>query len=168
MTGNLGSGSSVRLVFLAIAMVTSSVAVHADTARATLDERIRGAESVVVASVRRVDSEWRQNSFGDRLIVSRIELAVDEMIKGTPPRTLLMEMEGGSLDGVTLRVSTLPLIQEPGERAVFFLNPSARGVYAPYLNGQGILFLGAEDVIKGSALRLDDIRGRARALAQGR
>ena len=132
---------------------------------ATLDERINGAEAVVVATVSSIASEWRQNAFGDRLIVSRVELAVHESLKGPATPSLWMEMEGGTLDGLTLRVSSLPLIQHPGERAVFFLDSISRGLYAPHLRGQGILFLDNEDVVRGSSLRLNDIRNRARGLA---
>ena len=84
---------------------------------ATLDERISGAEAVVVATVRTVATAWRQNAQGDRLIVSRIELAVDESLKRAAAPSQWIEMEGGTLGGLTLQVPTLPLIQHPGERA---------------------------------------------------
>ena len=145
----------------------SSIAIGASSDRiATLDERINGAEAVVVATVRSIATQWRQNEHGDRLIVSRLELAVDETLKGAATASVWMELEGGTLDGLTLHVSSLPLIQEPGERAVFFLDSIARGTYAPHLRGQGILFLERGDLVRGSSLRLADIRTRARALAR--
>jgi hypothetical protein len=73
-----------------------------------------------------------------------------------------MDLEGGTLGGVTLRVSDLPEVK-PGERAVFFLDEADNGVATPHLRGQGILKLEKDDVVTGSSLRLEDIRSSARA-----
>ena len=51
-----------------------------------------------------------------------------------------MDIEGGSLDGFTLRVSDLPALQ-PGDRAVFFLDETDTPVYQPHLRGKGFNFL---------------------------
>ena len=117
----------------------------------TLEDRAASAERVVVATVRSVTPEWRENRFGDRLIVSRIQLDVAETLKGAPTSAVLMEMEGGTLDGMTLQVSTLPRMSE-GER----------GVHTPHLRGYGILPLNTDDVVPGSSLRLGEIRNRVR------
>lgn len=127
----------------------------------TLEERAASAERVVVATVRSVTPEWRENRFGDRLIVSRIQLDVAETLKGAPTSAVLMEMEGGTLDGMTLQVSSLPRMSE-GERGVFFLDSAERGVHTPHLRGYGILPLNTYDVVPGSSLRLDEIRNRVR------
>jgi len=124
-----------------------------------------GADAVVVATARSVTSEWRENRFGDRLIVSRVELEVDEALKGSPSRTMWLELEGGTLDGFTLSVSSLPSIRG-GERAVFFLDQPSRGVSTLHLRGQGVLFLDDDDVVRGSSLRLNDIRVQARSLGK--
>jgi len=149
-------------------VMCSGVAMPADSGQvATLDERIAGAERVVVATAKTVTPEWRENRHGDRLIVSRIQLEIEEPLKGggTTADVVWMEMDGGTLDGLTLRVSTLPLIQR-GERAVFFLDQISRGVFSPHLRGQGILSLDDYDLVRGSSLRLDEIRTRARVLAK--
>jgi len=130
-----------------------------------LDGRIRGAERILVATVQRVTPAWHTNPYGDRLIVSRIELSVAETLKGESGATAWMEMEGGSLDGLTLRVSSLPALQV-GERAVFFLESRARGMYAPFMRGEGILTLDESDGVRGGTLRLDDIRSRAQSLGR--
>ena len=62
---------------------------------ATLDERVAGAQRVVVATTRAVHSEWRENSHGDRLIVSRVQLEVIETLKGASESSLWLEVEGG-------------------------------------------------------------------------
>jgi hypothetical protein len=130
---------------------------------ATLDERIAGSQKVVVASARSVEAQWRENTYGDRVIVSRVLLDVEETLKGPAgSNAIWMDVEGGTLDGFTLRVSDLPEMK-PGERAVFFLDQADNGVATPHLRGQGVLKLGQDDVVTGSSLRLEDIRSAARA-----
>ena len=85
-----------------------------------------------------------------------------EVYKGTGDSSLVMEVPGGSVDGVTLRVSGQPVVNE-GERAVFFLDAEEAGTHKPHLRGQGVLKLDSSNVVRGSSLRLDDIRRAARA-----
>ena len=158
----VAQGVILGLVAFWLVVLTAGVA---DAQIATLDERVAGAERVVVARTRAVRAEWRENSHGDRLIVSRVELEIEETLKGTADRTVWMEVEGGTLDGYTLRVSSLPMMQ-PGDRAVFFLDRGNGGLHLPHLRGQGILFLDDDNVVRGSSLRLSEIRTRARAAGQ--
>ena len=137
--------------------VAGSVASASQNVAVPLADRIRGAGIVVVATPTALTARWQQNSFGDRLIVSRFTVHVEETLKGSPASDVLFDLEGGTLDGVTLRVSTLPTLA-PGERAVFFLDPVTGGAYQPHLRGQGILKLDAQNVVKGSSLSLDEIR----------
>jgi hypothetical protein len=148
---------------VAACVIASAVVTAASSGRiATLDERIAGAQRVVVASARSVDARWRENTYGDRLIVSRVLLDVEETLKGSATRNAIwMDLEGGTLDGFTLRVSDLPDVR-PGERAVFFLDQDENGVAMPHLRGQGILKLNQDNVVTGSSLRLDVIRTLAR------
>ena len=127
----------------------------------TIDERVSGAERIVVATARTISAEWRQNSFGDQIIVSRVELEIEETLKGSDERSMVLEVEGGTIDGLTLRVSSLPLLRT-GDRAVFFTRRGERTANIPHPRGQGILFLDDQNVVRGSSLRLADIRSRAR------
>lgn len=120
-----------------------------------IPERARGADRIVVATTSMVTPHWRTNAHGDHLIVSELTLQVEETLKGVRETTVPMELEGGTLDGVTLRVSDLPELK-PGERGVFFLDRS-NGGHVPHLRGLGILKLDG-DVVRGSALHLQDIR----------
>jgi hypothetical protein len=148
---------------LTVCVMASTVISAASNGRiATLDERISGAQRVVVASARSVDARWRENTYGDRLIVSRVLLDVEETLKGSAATNAIwMDLEGGTLDGFTLKVSDLPDLR-PGERAVFFLDQGENGVAMPHLRGQGILKLDQDNVVTGSSLRLDVIRTLAR------
>ena len=122
-----------------------------------ISERIRGAGRVVVAQVTTVSANWRTNSYGDQLIVSRVGLHVEETLKGTPAATLALDLEGGTIGNLTLHVSSLPGLG-PGERAVFFLDPTSDGSNLPHLKGLGILKLDQNNQVRGSSLRLEDIR----------
>ena len=133
----------------------------------TVNERIEDADRVVVARARSVSAMWQENSHGDRLIVSRVLLQVEETLKGLAEETVAMEVPGGTLDGVTLRVSGQPLMQ-PGARAVFFLDRGASGVHTLHRRGEGMLPLDENDVVRGSNARLNDIRALARSTAQER
>lgn len=130
---------------------------------ASLDERIDGSQRVIVAHARSVDAGWRENNYGDRLIVSRVLLDVEETLKGpATSNAVSMDLEGGTLDGFTLVVSDLPTLQ-PGERAVFFLDQDQNGITTPHLRGQGILKLDDNNFVRGSSLRVEDIRNAAHA-----
>jgi len=123
----------------------------------TIPERAHGAKKVVVATTSSVTPQWRTNSHGDQLIVSQIGLQVEETLKGTPAPFHWLELEGGTLNGVTLHVSHLPDLK-PGERAVFFLDETNTGTHVPHLQGLGILKLDANGQVQGSGLHLGDIR----------
>jgi hypothetical protein len=155
-----GRGLVALRLAMGIFFVTAAAA-PAYAQNATLEQRVAGADRVVVATVRNVAPEWRENKFGDRLIVSRIQLEVSETLKGDQASTVWMEMEGGTLDGFTLQVSTLPRLST-GERGVFMLDAAERGVHTPHLRGYGILPLDDHDVIRGTSLRLDEVRNRVR------
>ena len=132
---------------------------------ASLNERIQGADTVVVATVTGVNANWKQNDFGDLLIVSHVGLRVDETLKGAGDSAVSMDLEGGSVQGITLRVSDLPQLA-PGDKAVFFLDKGASGERVPHLRGQGILKLDDNGLVKGSSLSVDDIRRSVRSVAK--
>jgi hypothetical protein len=122
-----------------------------------LADRARGAERVVVGHVTSVESGWRTNDYGDRLIVSVVHVAVDETMKGQAQPTMDVDVEGGTIGTLTLRVSDEQVFA-PGERAVFFVRRSARGRLVPHLRGQGLMKLDRLNRVPGSSLTLDEIR----------
>jgi hypothetical protein len=134
-----------------------STASGQDAAPVPLAERARGAECVIIGRVSSVAPMWHVNEFGDRLIVSVVRVAVSETLKGQLQPTVDVEVEGGTLDGVTLRVSDQEVFV-PGDRAVFYLRRNARGRFVPHLRGQGLLKLDRSDRVPGSSLTLETIR----------
>jgi len=125
-----------------------------------IPERARGAGKIVVATATTVTPMWRTNSHGDQLIVSLVWLQVEETMKGEPADFVSMDLEGGTIGDITLRVSSLPSLK-PGERAVFFLDETKGGSHVPHLTGLGILKLESNNQVRGSSLRLDEIRRMA-------
>jgi hypothetical protein len=126
----------------------------------TIQERAQGAERIVVASIADIRAAYESNTYGDELIVSHASLTLEEVIKGNRDK-VTVAVTGGTVNGITLRVSSLPTLS-PGERAVFFLNRRSDGEYVPHLQGQGILKLDATNHVQGSSLSLEDIRRMAR------
>lgn len=124
---------------------------------------MRQADTVVVGTVTAVQPAWKVNAWGDRLIVSRTWVRSQETLKGQAARDVAFELEGGTIDGVTLKVSDLPTL-EAGERAVFMLKRNAHGAFVPHLRGAGILRLDANDSVRGLNLPLNEVRRLAREI----
>lgn len=130
----------------------------------TLTDRARGAERVVVGDVTSAAPMWRITEHGDRLIVTVLRVAPRETLKGAAQPVVDVEVEGGTIDGLTLKVSDLPALV-PGDRAVFYLRRATTGALVPYLRGDGLVRLDRSDRVQGSSLTLGDIR-QATAAAQ--
>ena len=54
------------------------------------------------------------------LIVSKVWLGVSEVVRGSSISSVSVDIEGGTLGGMTMRVSDLPEMK-PGARALFLL-----------------------------------------------
>jgi len=81
-----------------------------------------------------------------------------------PFSSRLLDVEGGTLSGITLHVSSVPDVK-PGERAVLFLDENGSMVDAPHNKGLGILKLDPANRVADSSLSLNDIRTLVRAAA---
>ena len=132
-------------------------AMASDQVPVPIAERARGAERVVAGRVTSVTPQWRTNDHGDRLIVSVVQVSVTETLKGEATPTVDVEVEGGTIGSLTLRVSD-QLTFRPGERATFFVRRNARGRFIPHLRGQGTIKLDAANRVPGTSLTLDEIR----------
>jgi len=132
--------------------------VWADNAVPTdLGTRLRGSSRTIVGSVSRVESRVVVTPRGDRMIVSRTLVRVDEALKGRREPYLEVDIEGGTIGQLSMRVSDMePLVV--GERAVVLLEPTAGGGWKPHRRGLGLLRLGADNRIVGSELTLDQVR----------
>jgi hypothetical protein len=130
-------------------------------------DRARGAERVVVGRVASVTPLWRVNEYGDRLIVSVVHVSVDETLKGASDRTVDVEVEGGTVGSVTLRVSDLDTFV-PGDRAVFYLDRTRGGRLVPHRRGLGFQKIDRQNRVRGTGVSLDDVRREVRRAGGGR
>jgi hypothetical protein len=151
-----------------IALLCASVAVSADIGPPIdIGVQARGAAQIVVGQVIDVQSRFASNQFGDQLIVSNVLVDVLETMKGAAQARVYVAIEGGTVGGLTLKVSDMPELKA-GERAVFFLDGSGTGALPPRGRGRGILKLAQDDRIEGSAVTLADLRQAVRsALGRG-
>jgi hypothetical protein len=113
---------------------------------------------VVLATIVDVNAAFAKNAHGDQIIVSQVQLQIDETLKGSGRDfALLVDVEGGTVGDLTLEVSDMPSVTA-GERAVFFLNRNSKGKLVPHLRGFGIIKLNERDQAPGSSLTLETIR----------
>jgi len=156
----------LRSLFASLVLLAGAATVlAAATLPADVTARARGANRVVVAEVTDVTPRFDVNEHGDRLIISRVLLQVEETLKGTASPIVEMDVEGGTIGDLTLKVSDLPVITR-GERGVFFLSVAAAGVHRPNGRGDGILKLDASNRVSGEALSLSDVRAAVRSARQ--
>lgn len=153
--------SCVLTAFTVAATLTVNAAAQ-EQHRVDLTLLARGADRVVVATVARVEPVFQSNEFGDKLIVSRTHLQVNAELKSASVQSptneaLVLELEGGTIGELSLKVSDLPRL-ERGERAVIFLHRNSKGANVPHGRGDGILRLDSNDRVKDSALSLAEIR----------
>ncbi len=135
----------------------SAVAVRSDFAA-----RARGAARVVVGAVVDMQPRFDVNEYGDRLIVTRTTLHVEETLKGSHTDLVDMDVEGGTIGDLTLKVSDLPALHR-GDRGVFFLESSSSSVQHLHGRHLGIVRLDASDHELASTVTLADIRAAVRA-----
>ena len=124
---------------------------------ASIPDRARGADRVVVAQVTDLTASYETNEYGDRLIVSHVGLSVEQTLKGTPAGALSLDVPGGTIAGLTLDVSHEPKMNR-GDRAVVFLTTNKAGKYVPYHGQEGVLKLDSQNRVKGTSVDLDALK----------
>lgn len=123
----------------------------------SLPDRARGADRIVVAQVSNVTASYETNQYGDRLIVSHVNLTIEETLKGIAAGAVTLDVPGGTLDGMFLEVSHMPKLDR-GERAVVFVKQTKDGRNVPYLADQGVLKLDSNNRVKGTTVDLGAVK----------
>lgn len=141
-----------------LAVVLLSVPLQAQFDRPIpLNERAKGAARIVIATVTDTTARYERNEFGDEYIVTRAYLKVEEAVKGST-EPVMLAVEGGTVDGVTMRRSNMPGLAK-GERGVFFLTPAGKtGEHRLHLRAQGLLKLDAKGSVRGERLTLEEVK----------
>jgi hypothetical protein len=115
----------VRRIPLGIAvlgLLFTVVRVQATTViQPTFEKLVGSSDYIVRAVVKSVDSEWRENPAkpGQRYIGSKVTLDVREVIKGTPPNPLVLDLVGGRVGQEELTIDGAPKFQAGDEDILF-------------------------------------------------
>ena len=86
------------------------------------------ADYVVRGVVVSVSSEWRQAKDGRSYIASQIEIEVSDVIRGTPPQKVVLELVGGRVGDDELTIEGAPKFQI-GEEDIFFVRGNGQQFY---------------------------------------
>lgn len=123
-----------------------------DLGTLTLDQLAGRAATIVVSTVTNRQAEW-ENYGASRLIVTRVTLAIEQTLKGSPPRTLVVEVLGGTIGDQTLHVSHVPAFKV-GDRDVLFLNGALHAA-SPIVGSDQGRFRVMNEVATGTARMLN-------------
>jgi hypothetical protein len=93
----------------------------------TFSEMVGAADYIVRIEVKSVSSAWRDDPSrpGERYIGSRIELAVREVIMGSPPNPLVLDVVGGRVGEDELVIDGAPRLQV-GDECILFVRGNGR------------------------------------------
>ena len=122
-------------------------------------ELLSQSDYVVRGVVTSIDSEWRQTDDGRSYIASQVAIEVHDVLRGTPPATVVLQMVGGRVGEDELVVEGAPKLRL-GEESIFFVQGNGRlflpltglmhGVYPILHNFQG----GADYVLRSNGMPL--------------
>lgn len=157
----------MRTLCCALAILAASTLTVDAQGPTNIPNRARGADRVVVAQVTNLTPSYETNQYGDRVIVSHVELTVEETLKGKPGSTATLDVLGGTFGGFTLEVSDEPKVNR-GQRGVFFMRLNGNGKYVPHGGDQGVLELDAHNHVKGTSLDLDSVKQQVASAASAR
>jgi hypothetical protein len=155
--------SSPLLLGIGIVILTMRAAVAADAQTAEMTAGLQRAKLSVIGSVSETRASRRRSSHGDEIIVTTAVVRVSESLRGNAPAWVSLDVEGGTLNGVTLEVSDTPLLRR-GDRAVFLIEQLPDRRYVPLRGGAGIFKLKPDDSLENLPLTLNDVRRLARDL----
>ena len=147
----------IKFMSVALVCLLATTAVSAQRPPVEIGVRAKEATRIVVGTVADMTARFGTSPSGDRLIYSDVLIEVSETLKGDPMHLLTVTVEGGEIGELALHVSDLPTVRR-GERALYFLDRSARGEWVPHRRGLGILKVNAADRVEESALTLSQAR----------
>ncbi len=114
----------------AFALLTLLPAARATTIIAQdFDTMVGKSDYIVRAVVKSVTSQWRDNPEkpGSRYIGTLIELDVKEVIKGTPPSPLVLDLVGGRVDDREMTIEGAPKFTV-GQESILFVKGNGRQI----------------------------------------
>jgi hypothetical protein len=93
------------------------------------DRLVNSADYVVRATVKSIASDWRDNPDrpGKPYIATRVELDVLEVISGTPPTPLVLDLAGGRIGDKELTIDGAPRFVV-GQESILFIRGNGRQI----------------------------------------
>jgi hypothetical protein len=93
------------------------------------DEMVGESDYIVRAVVKSVTPEWRDNPDqpGRKYIATLVELDVKEVIKGSPPSPLVLDLVGGRIGDRQLTIEGAPTFSV-GEESILFVKGNGRQI----------------------------------------
>ena len=107
----------MRILF-AVLMLSIAAIGFATEALVSLDTVIHGSDRIVRGRVVSLNCRRGTNDFGDDLIYTDISIETHETLMGDRSN-LLLTIEGGTVNGITLKVSDVPEFH-PGDEVLVF------------------------------------------------
>jgi len=138
-------------------VVAAAQGTPAQPQTAALNAALKQAKFAIVGTITETRASRRRSSWGDDIIVTTAIVRTDERLRGVAPSWTALDLEGGTLNGVTMEASDTPLTRR-GERAVFLMDQLADGRLIAHGRRTGILKLRPDDRVEDSTLTLDDVR----------
>ena len=94
----------------------------------SFDQLVNESDFVVRAVVKTVTSEVRVSSTGSRKIYSKVELDVKEVVAGTPPATVVLELLGGTVGSEAMWIEGAPRFNA-GDEDILFVKGNGHTIY---------------------------------------
>jgi len=104
------------LLFAALTLVWVGSHAWSQTHRSTTEELARESDLVAVGKVKELRSEW---TAGQKAIVTRVTLGLEEVLKGNSGQSVTLVVPGGEVDGVGEWYSHTPRFKKEEEIVVF-------------------------------------------------
>jgi hypothetical protein len=128
----------------------------------SLEELARKADTIVLGTVMQQESAWDAEHTA---IYTKVTLAVERVLVGSPMQTVTLQVAGGAVGGVGMRTSNDAVFRE-GERVIVCLDTSA--VPGSLVGLQQGKFLVQDDTVSRAdeTWRLDVFSAAVRAVAR--
>jgi hypothetical protein len=128
----------------------------------SLEELARKADTIVLGTVMQQESAWDAEHTA---IYTKVTLAVERVLVGSPMQTVTLQVAGGAVGGVGMRTSNDAVFRE-GERVIVCLDTSA--VPGSLVGLQQGKFLVQDDTVSRAdeTWRLDAFSAAVRAVAR--
>lgn len=114
----------LRFLFILLWLWTAVPSRGTTVVPPSFGELVNESDCIVRTQVKRVTSEWREKQ-GSRRIYTLVELEVHDVISGTAPQTLILQLLGGRIDDQEMVVDGVPTFAV-GQEDILFVRGNGR------------------------------------------